>query len=167
MVRPIDLRGDSFLGLHSSRTALVPSASEQTDFDARPQHFSLKLRMTTGTRRDEPLSEVIYSNPQTREQVINTYFQEHRAKLLDVAAFLDRIERAKPTANEPDFRQAALLQAIGILTDGHPHRAKRILELLSDHSTELPQSAHGMKGAAGAVRLAAATPAASSGKGDA
>ena len=85
--------------------------------------------------------------------MINTYFLEHRAKLLDIAAFLDRLDRAAPEIETPDFRQQAMLQAIGILTDGQPQRAKRILELLSDHSTDLPQSAMGMKGAAGAVRL--------------
>ena len=87
------------------------------------------------------------SCPQTREQVINMYFLEHRAKLLDVAAFLDRIDRAQPENAATDFRQSALKQAIGILIDGDSHRAKRVLELLSDATGEMPQSAHGMKGA--------------------
>ena len=94
-----------------------------------------------------------FTSPQTREQVINTYFLEHRARLLDVAAFFDRIDRSRPESDQADFRDAALRQAVEILIDGQPHRAKRILELLSDHTTELPQSAEGMKGAAGAVRL--------------
>lgn len=93
-----------------------------------------------------------FSCPQTREQVINMYFLEHRAKLLDVAAFLDRLDRARPTSTTVDFREAALKQAIAILTDGKPQRAKRVLDLLSDETTEIPQSAHGMKGASGAVR---------------
>ena len=77
---------------------------------------------------------------------------EHRAKLVDVAAYLDRIDRGR--GEDPgDFRDAAFRQAIGILTDGQGHRAKRILNLLSDHSQELPQSADGMKGASGAVKL--------------
>lgn len=85
--------------------------------------------------------------------MINTYFLEHRAKLLDIAAFLDRLDRAAPETETPDFRQQAMLQAIAILSDGQPQRAKRILDLLSDHSSDLPQSAMGMKGATGAVRL--------------
>jgi hypothetical protein len=80
------------------------------------------------------------------------YFLEHRARLLDVAAFLDRIDRAKPTTDVTDFRESALKQAMQILADGQPHRTKRVLELLSDCTTEIPQSAHGMKGASGAVR---------------
>ncbi len=94
-----------------------------------------------------------YTSPQSREQVINAYFLEHRAKLLDVAAFLDRIERARPAGDTTDFREAAFREAIRILTDGCPERVRRILSLLSDHTTELPTSAHGMKGASGAVRL--------------
>lgn len=77
---------------------------------------------------------------------------EHRAKLVDIAAYLDRIDRGKG-ADPSDFRQTAFCQAIAILTDGNNHRARRILELLSDHAAELPQSAEGMKGAAGAVPL--------------
>lgn len=74
--------------------------------------------------------------------------------MLDVAAFLDRIERAQPGAVSSDFREAALKQAIGVLIDNQPQRAKRVLELLSDTTAEMPQSAHGMKGASGAVTVA-------------
>ena len=101
------------------------------------------------------MTEEEYSCPQTREQVINMYFMEHRAKLLDVAAFLDRLDRAAPTSNQVDFREGALNDALRILIDGHPQRAKRVLELLSDSTNVLSQSAHGMKGASGAVRSVA------------
>jgi hypothetical protein len=102
--------------------------------------------------QDQTVAETDFSCPQTREQVINTYFMEHRAKLLDVAAFLDRLDRARPTTSTVDFREAALNEAVRILVDGQPQRTKRILDLLSDSTTEIPQSAHGMKGASGAVR---------------
>lgn len=101
------------------------------------------------------MAEEKYSCPQTREQVINIYFMEHRAKLLDVAAFMDRLDRSAPTSDQVDFREAALVDAIRILIDGKPQRAKRVLELLSDSTAELTQSAHGMKGASGAVRSVA------------
>lgn len=77
---------------------------------------------------------------------------EHRAKLVDIAAYLDRIDRGQGDVPD-DFRDIAFRKAVGILTDGDTHRARRILELLSDHSTEIPQSAEGMKGASGAVVL--------------
>ena len=98
------------------------------------------------------MTEPTKSCPQTREQVINMYFLEHRAKLLDVAAFLDRIDRAQPTPGADDFREVALKAAVAVLIDGQSHRAKRVLELLSDSTTDMPQSAYGMKGASGAVR---------------
>ena len=76
---------------------------------------------------------------------------EHRAKLIDIAAYLDRIDRGQ--ISEPDFRQAAFVTAIEILLSGQPHRAKRILELFSVADTLVPQSALGLKGASGAVPL--------------
>ena len=92
------------------------------------------------------------SGPQTKQQVIDAYFMEHRAKLVDIAAYLDRVDRGRGD-DVDDFRHAALVEAIGILTDGRSERAKRVLMLFSDHTAEIPQSAAGMKGAAGAVNL--------------
>ena len=98
------------------------------------------------------MTDISNTVPQSRQKVIDTYFMEHRAKLVDIAAYLDRIDRGQGDA-PADIRDHAFRKAIGILTDGRPFRAKRILELFSDFSPELPQSAEGMKGAAGAVAL--------------
>lgn len=89
--------------------------------------------------------------PQTQQQVIDTYFMEHRAKLLDIAAYLDRIDRGQGE-NPNDFRDVAFRKALLVLSSTEPNRAKKILELFSDYTEEIPQSAHGMKGAMGAVR---------------
>ncbi|MBX3178328.1 MAG: hypothetical protein KF886_13290 [Candidatus Hydrogenedentes bacterium] len=88
----------------------------------------------------------------TYREIVDAYFLEHRAKVLDIAAFLDRLERAAdgPPARD-DFRVAALRDALGLLGDGQGERARRVLELLSDPSTEIPESARGMKGALGAA----------------
>ncbi len=88
--------------------------------------------------------------PQTKQQVIDSYFMEHRAKLIDLAAYLDRIDRGQGEMPN-DFREIAFRKAIDILRDGQPNRTKRILESFSDFSTDLPESAEGMKGAAGAI----------------
>ncbi|MEZ6126436.1 MAG: hypothetical protein R3C49_25210 [Planctomycetaceae bacterium] len=98
------------------------------------------------------MADIPSTHPQTRQQVIDTWFMEHRAKLVDIAAYLDRIDRGQGEFPN-DFRDQAFRQAIGILTDGGGQRAARILRLFSDHTTELPQSAAGMKGASGAVDL--------------
>ena len=83
----------------------------------------------------------------TRAQVVDAYFMEHRARLLDVAAFLDRVDRAG--AGEDDFRMRAFRKALALLGDGGPDRARRVLELFSDPTIE-PVAAAGMKGATGA-----------------
>lgn len=95
------------------------------------------------------------SPPLDRTAVVDRYFMEHRAKVIDVAAYLDRVERAKPRVGTDgsDFRHDALIKAIAILTDGQPGRAKRVLELFSDPSTE-PIAKAPMKGATGAHPLA-------------
>lgn len=90
--------------------------------------------------------------PLARESVIDRYFLEHRAKVLDVAAFLDRVDRASPAnsaASGEDFRLRSLRAAIAVLLDGEPERTRRILELLSDPSAEPIEKAP-MKGAKGA-----------------
>jgi len=73
---------------------------------------------------------------------------EHRAKLIDIASFLDRVDRTAPETEE-DFRLVALREAAKHLVDGKTDRAKRILELFSDPTMEPLKSAAGMKGAAG------------------
>ena len=90
--------------------------------------------------------------PLDRTATVNRYFLEHRAKLIDLAAFLDRVERAAARGEPEDFRMRALREAMAILLDGKPDRARRVLESLSDPSTE-PIAKAPMKGATGAVAL--------------
>ena len=71
--------------------------------------------------------------------------------LLDVAAFLDRVDRAADGNATDDFRLKAFRQALTILSDNKSERARRVLELFSDPSRE-PIPAAGMKGADGAYR---------------
>ena len=87
--------------------------------------------------------------PMPRDQVVDSYFMEHRAKVLDIAAFLDRVDRAEGSDDTEDFRVSALKDAISVLIDGQPQRARRILDLLSDPTGEPIDEAPG-KGAAGA-----------------
>ena len=88
--------------------------------------------------------------PATRSKIVELYFLEHRAKLIDIASFLDRVDRAPADGQETDSRVEAFRRALAILDDGEAERARRVLELLSDHSTMPIESAAGMKGAFGA-----------------
>lgn len=72
-------------------------------------------------------------------------FMDARSKLLDVAAFLDRVERH---GQADDFRVQALREALPHLLAG-PGRVKAILEALSDPTTE-PIPAATTQGACGA-----------------
>jgi len=93
------------------------------------------------------------SCPLTDTEVVDQYFLEHRAKVLDVAAFLDRIDRAvhDSTAGDSltDYRVETLLACIAMLHDGSGDRARRIQERLSDQTVD-PIDAAPMQGATGA-----------------
>lgn len=89
----------------------------------------------------------------TRQQLLDLYFIDARARLLDLAAFLDRVERAEGAA---DFRLAAFQTALAELPKNAPDRAQRILLAFSDPTTT-PLAAASTKGACGAYDPAAAT----------
>jgi hypothetical protein len=84
--------------------------------------------------------------PNSGRAVVEQGFIPVRAKLIDVAAFLDRVERHGAA---DDFRCDALRRAARLLIDGKPERARRILESLSDPTTK-PAEAAGSKAALGA-----------------
>jgi hypothetical protein len=78
------------------------------------------------------------SCPLSQRQLVEEYFIEHRTKILDIAAFLDRFERASVRDAEDDFRMLAFRKALAALLD--TTGAGRMLEvqmLLSDPRTDL------------------------------
>lgn len=82
----------------------------------------------------------------TRQQVLDLYFMDARAKLIDLAAFLDRVDRATEGA---DFRLTAFHQALRELDGKEPQRARQVLLTFSDPTAEPIEMASG-KGAVGA-----------------
>lgn len=82
----------------------------------------------------------------TRQQVLDLYFMEARCRLIDLAAFLDRVERSE---GEGDFRLESLKQAMGVLRDSEPAKAERVLLALSDPTPD-PIPAATTKAACGA-----------------
>lgn len=67
------------------------------------------------------------------EELLERDFLEQRARLLEVAAFLDRLDRAPDAPRlRNDFRYRALLDMLGVIAAGGEARAARILTLLSD-----------------------------------
>jgi hypothetical protein len=82
----------------------------------------------------------------TRQQVLDLYFMDARCKLIELAAFLDRMDRAE---GDSDFRDAALREALPLLQQSGPGRARAVLLSLSDPTLEPLEKAPG-KGAVGA-----------------
>lgn len=85
--------------------------------------------------------------PLDPDKVIERYFLEHRAKLIDLAAFLDRIDRAG--GDREDFRIRTMMRGIRELATEEPGRARRVQEIFSDQSRD-PIDKAPMKGAMGA-----------------
>lgn len=84
------------------------------------------------------------------DQILNEYFLESRHRLLELAAFLDRLDRAQDGIDpRADFRVAALINALGVLLDGGPQRVRHIQMILSD-PTEEPRQQLDRKAAWGA-----------------
>jgi len=91
----------------------------------------------------------ISSCPLTQRQLIDEYFIEHRTKVLDIAAFLDRMDRAAARDGEDDFRFVAFRDTLQELCSGVPGRIERVQMILSDRTTE-PLAALDRKAAYGA-----------------
>ena len=83
-----------------------------------------------------------------RRQLLDLYFVDARARLIDIAAFLDRLERAEPAE---DFRAEAFGRALKELEQPGADRERRVLLALSDPTAEPITQAPG-KGACGAYR---------------
>jgi len=66
--------------------------------------------------------------------------------LIEIAAFLDRVDRAE---GEADFRLSAFRKALPILLTNEPEKAARVLMAFSDPTTE-PIPAATVQGATGA-----------------
>lgn len=87
-------------------------------------------------------------NPPNSVNLVDLGFMDARSKLIDLAAFLDRVQRA---GQEDDFRVQALKNAIAQLSLNSPTRAQEILLSFSDPSSEPIEKAT-MQGAIGAFK---------------
>src|SRR6266566_1225049 len=82
-------------------------------------------------------------SPIPANAALDAYFHEARAKLLDVAAILDRIGRGpNAAALAKDVRLAKILRALELLHDESEGRAEQIQQIFSleyDAEWERPQ----------------------------
>jgi hypothetical protein len=76
----------------------------------------------------------------TQKDIQDLYFMDARFKLLEIASFLDRVERHQ---GEADFRHPAFLKALAAMQNppAGTTRAQAVHLAFSDHSTEPAESA--------------------------
>jgi hypothetical protein len=82
----------------------------------------------------------------TRTEILDLDFIEARHRLIDIAAFLDRVAR---TPGGDDFRMVAFRKALAELSKPGCDAAERVLLAFSDPTTE-PVPAATSRGACGA-----------------
>ena len=83
----------------------------------------------------------VIPSPKTGRELVDEYFIENRTRLLEIAAYLDRLDRTDSSLVDRDFRVRAFRDAIRLLeagpSAGEPRtRVERIQHLLSDPTTE-------------------------------
>ena len=84
----------------------------------------------------------VIPSPKTGRELVDEYFIENRTRLLEIAAYLDRLDRTDSSLVDRDFRVRAFREAPRLLEDrpsaaGEPQtRVERIQQLLSDPTTE-------------------------------
>lgn len=81
----------------------------------------------------------------TRQEVLDLYFMDARCKLIDIAAFLDRVDRG---SGPDDFRISEFRKALQVL-NSPAGRAEKVLLSFSDPTTD-PIPAATTKAACGA-----------------
>jgi len=102
-----------------------------------------RINPVPGQCQDAPY---LLSRIMNRQQLLDAYFLDARAKLIDIAAFLDRLDHAEGNA---DFRADAFAKALARLQGTGDDRARQVLLTLSDPTTE-PIPAATTKAACGA-----------------
>lgn len=90
-----------------------------------------------------------HPSPLQPVELVDEYFIENRNRIVEVAAFLDRLDRADPDIATRDYRVRALHEALAMLTSGSTSRVQDIQMLMSDPTTE-PRPVLDRKGAVGA-----------------
>jgi hypothetical protein len=77
------------------------------------------------------------SGPMAAKQALDLYFLDNRARMLEIAAFLDRIDRY-PGASEAvsDYRYRSFLRALKIILESKQDRTVEVQRLLSDMTAE-------------------------------
>ena len=75
--------------------------------------------------------------PMSAQEALEKYFLDNRARLLEIASFLDRIDRYKgDSIARNDFRYKSFIKALHVIIDSDRERTKNVQLIFSDLSTE-------------------------------
>jgi Fe-S cluster assembly ATPase SufC len=72
------------------------------------------------------------TSPLSQRELIAEYFMEHRVQVLELAAFLDRLDRARELDAADDFRLRSIREALAVLSGGDGSRVERVQMIFSD-----------------------------------
>ena len=100
-------------------------ASRTASPGGHPERPAPKLHETAST-----------TSPLTATELVDEYFIENRTKLLDIAAFLDRLDRADPACAAERFPDAGLRARRSPRSPVAPDRIGTVQMLFSDPTTE-------------------------------
>ncbi len=82
----------------------------------------------------------------SKKELLDLQFIDARARVIDLAAFLDRLDRHEGDAG---IRLEYFTKALSVLTEKRTDRAKAVLEVFSDMTTGISETAP-FQGATGA-----------------
>jgi hypothetical protein len=86
------------------------------------------------------------TSPLSGKSILDIYFLENRARILEIASFLDRIARSNDSPEaRADFRYKAFMSALELLVAPGERKTRAIQESLSDMSPDPIESALGLQ----------------------
>lgn len=75
--------------------------------------------------------------PLLATDALNTYFLDNRARLLEIASFLDRIDRySNDSTARDDYRYKSFIKALHAIIDSDQERTKKVQLIFSDLTSE-------------------------------
>ena len=105
-----------------------------------------EMKKSMDAKMESGMAKPMMDSKKEEVNLVDLGFMDARIKTIDIAAFLDRVQRG---GQEGDYRVVELKKALRHLLEEEGDRTKRVLLTLSDPSEEPIPEAHG-KGAAGA-----------------
>lgn len=83
------------------------------------------------------MSADVIRSPKQGSELVDEYFIENRNRVLEVAAYLDRLDRSGGEEAKRDFRSRALREALDVLCSNDFPRVQKIEMIFSDPTTDL------------------------------